>query len=536
MTFVRRATVRRTGLIGCAALVALGAVSIADAEPRNPLKLPSAQYEPIKWAQIEGWAEDDHDAAFAAFLISCKAILGSSRPLSKARPMTAALHDACSKAVATKPSKPGEARAFFEENFRPVRISPLGDPDGFITGYYEPIVEGVRKQTDGFDYPLYRKPPGLLVGGRMTVGVAGASKGKKKAKRRRVLAFYDRSAIDDGGALAGRDLEICWLKDPIDAFFAHIQGSVRVRLEDGEILRLNYQAANGHPYVAVGKFLIQRNIISKDEMSMDRIREWMERNPEEGKELRRRNKSYVFFRQTNLASNEEPPGAQGIALTPGRSIAVDRHLHTYGTPFFISAMLPIETLQPTTPFRRLMIAQDTGGAILGPARADIYFGAGDEAGSVSGRLRHNGRFVMLVPNGMYVAAPEETPVPRPRPPGQMLPDQVKQEPDSPAVAAKASATDSAETKPAEAKSTEIKRRGSKTAAVKPDAKAGAKKPDKTKGNKAAAFDRHSVASVEVKPPPKSAKQPEKKSADKKSEKKSDKKQAHKRKSKSDSKS
>jgi membrane-bound lytic murein transglycosylase A len=199
-------------------------------------------------------------------------------------------------------------------------------------------------------------------------------------------------------------------------------------------------------------------------------------------------------------------------------------------------MLPIESLQPTTPFRRLMIAQDTGGAILGPARADIYFGAGDEAGSVSGRLRHNGRFVMLVPNGMYVAPPEETPVPRARPPGQTLPDQAKQEPDEPAVAAKAGASGAeakpAETKPAGVKSAETRKRRSKTA--KADAKVEAKKPDKSKNSKTATFDRHGVAAAEIKPP--STKQAEKKSAEKKSEKKSDKKQAHKRKSKSESKS
>ena len=154
---------------------------------------------------------------------------------------------------------------------------------------------------------------------------------------------------------------------------------MRVLLDDGKLMRLNYEAANGHPYYAVGRWLIDRNIVPKDEMSMDRIREWMERNPKEGKELRRRNKSYVFFRETHLPANEEPIGAQGISLTPGRSIAVDRKLHTYGTPFFISAYLPIERLKPDTWFRRLMIAQDTGGAIVGPARADLYFGAGDEA-------------------------------------------------------------------------------------------------------------------------------------------------------------
>src|SRR5258705_12306641 len=145
--------------------------------------------------------------------------------------------------------------------------------------------------------------------------IASAASGKKKARKRRFVPFYERASIDDG-VLAGRDLEICWLKDPIESFFAHIQGSVRVVLDDGRLMRLNYAAANGQPYYAVGRWLIDRNIVSKEEMSMDRIREWMERNPKEGEELRRRNKSYVFFRETNLPVNEEPIGAQGISLTP----------------------------------------------------------------------------------------------------------------------------------------------------------------------------------------------------------------------------
>jgi membrane-bound lytic murein transglycosylase A len=189
---------------------------------------------------------------------------------------------------------------------------------------------------------------------------------------------------------------------------------VRVRIEDGKMMRLNYDAQNGHPYYAVGRWLIDRKYVSKEEMSMDRIRQWMEANPAEGRELRRRNKSYVFFRETNLADNEEAIGAQGVSLTAWRSIAVDRNLHVYGTPFFIGAELPIESEQPTTRFRRLMVAQDTGGAIIGPARADIYFGAGDEAGRISGRLRHNGRFVMLVPNGINPGG-TDVPLPRPRP-------------------------------------------------------------------------------------------------------------------------
>jgi membrane-bound lytic murein transglycosylase A len=401
--------------VATAALALIGAADAAPDKVRDPLKIPDTQFEVTAWDRIEGWAEDDHEAAFAAFLQSCKAILRGSQEMREARPLYGALYQACRKAVAMKPAKPGEARAFFERNFRPVRISPLGETDGFLTGYYEPIVEGAREKIDGFNFPLYRKPPNLLPGGRMAVAaVSSVQRGKKKVRKRRLVPFHDRSAIDDG-VLAGRKLEICWLKDPIDAFFAHIQGSVRVRLDDGEMLRLNYQAANGHPYVAVGKYLIERKIVPRDEMSMDRIRQWMEANPKEGEELRRKNKSYVFFRETNLASNEEPVGAQGVSLTAGRSIAVDRNLHVYGTPFFIAAELPIESEQPTTRFRRLMVAQDTGGAIIGPARADIYFGAGDEAGSISGRLRHPGRFVMLFPNDADPAA-AEVPLPRPKAP------------------------------------------------------------------------------------------------------------------------
>ena len=191
---------------------------------------------------------------------------------------------------------------------------------------------------------------------------------------------------------------------------------MRVRFEDGGVLRLNYDAQNGHAYFAVGRVLIDRKIVPREEMSMDRIRQWMEANPEEGKALRRQNKSYVFFRETSLAEEEEPAGAQGVPLTVLRSIAVDRKLHVYGTAFFIDGELPIASEQPTTRFRRLMMAQDTGGAIVGPARADLYFGAGDDAGRVAGRIRHAGRFTMLVPLEIDpVAAGALMPLPLPKP-------------------------------------------------------------------------------------------------------------------------
>src|SRR6202011_3920004 len=177
-----------------------------------------------------------------------------------------------------------------------------------------------------------------------------------------------------------------------------------------------YDAHNGYPYTAAGRILIDRGIIPKEQMSMQRNREWMAHNPDGAIELRRQNRAYVFFREVQLSDKDEAVGAQGVPLTPGRSIAVDKALHVYGTPFFIEGQLPIESEQSKTPFRRLMIAQDTGSAIVGPARADLFFGAGDEAGHLAGRIRHPGRFAMLVPRELDpVQAGARMPLPRSRP-------------------------------------------------------------------------------------------------------------------------
>jgi membrane-bound lytic murein transglycosylase A len=189
-----------------------------------------------------------------------------------------------------------------------------------------------------------------------------------------------------------------------------------VRLEDGTILRLNYNGHNGHSYTAVGRILVERNLIPREEMSMDRIKRWMFANPDQAREVRGTNKSFVFFRITGLNNEDEPVGAQGAHLVPGRSIAVDK-THVYGTPFFIESDLPIDNPRPTTKFRRLMVAQDTGSAIIGPARADLYWGAGDDAGKIAGRIRQQGRFVMLMPRALdMVEAGRKMPLPRAKPP------------------------------------------------------------------------------------------------------------------------
>ena len=200
------------------------------------------------------------------------------------------------------------------------------------------MVEGARWPSDIYTTPLYARPPNLVTQ-RLRRSAAKGKAGKRTVKRASA-PYYDRAQIEDG-AIAGRDLEIVWLKDPIDGFFAEIQGSVRVRLEDGKVVRLNYADKNGHPYFAVGSVLVQRGIVTREEISMQKIREFMEKNPEEGKELRRMNKSYVFFRETDLGEHDEAIGAQGISLTAARSIAVDRKIHTYGMPVFVNALLPI---------------------------------------------------------------------------------------------------------------------------------------------------------------------------------------------------
>jgi membrane-bound lytic murein transglycosylase A len=382
-----------------------------------PLQISGSQYAPVAWSDIAGWGDDDHLAAYNTFRVSCKPIAAQATPPADPKALGTSLRDPCRIAKGLELADGAKAKAFFEEHFLPLRISRLGEGEGFVTGYYEPIVDGSRTQNEVYNVPVYRRPSNLFVRGTKQGSAGLPNKGQvfRKIGRRKLVPYYDRAEIEDG-AIDGRGLEICWLKDQTDLLFSQIQGSARVLLEDGSTVRINYDAHNGYPYTAVGRILIERNIIPKDQMSMQKIREWMEQNPNEAEELRRQNKSYVFFREVQLSDKDEAVGAQGVPLTPGRSIAVDKALHVYGTPFFIEGELPIESALSKTPFRRLMIAQDTGSAIVGPARADLYFGAGLEAGKVSGRIRHNARFVVLVPKSLDpVARGRKMPVPDERP-------------------------------------------------------------------------------------------------------------------------
>jgi len=385
--------------------------------PPGPIRFPDTRFEPVAFSAVDGWAADDHAAAYATFLTSCRALVGSAKTSRDTRPVYPALLEICRKARALGTLAAEPARKFFEDNFRALRVGKIEDPNGFLTGYYEPIVDGSRTLTDDFKVPVYGRPRDLVHMGRKRKAESFPNSGRvvRRIARGKYVPYFDRAQIEDG-ALATRNLEICYLKDANDLLFVQIQGSARVRLADGSLLRVNYDAHNGQPYTPVGRILIERNIIAREDMSMDRIRKWMAENPDGGRELRRQNKSYVFFRITGQPENEEARGAQGVPLSSGRSIAVDRALHVYGTPFFIAGDLPIATETSNTKFRRLMIAQDTGSAIVGPARADIYFGAGEEAGKIAGRIKNPAQFVMLMPNALDpVEAGRKMPLPAPRP-------------------------------------------------------------------------------------------------------------------------
>jgi membrane-bound lytic murein transglycosylase A len=387
-----------------------------ESSKQDPLKSSGNQLEPLKWNELTGWAADDHLAAFAAYQAGCRA--ARRKPRSDERGLIfGALSNVCRKALALEPQDSAAARAFFEQNFQPVRIARLGEGEGLVTGYYEPIVAGSRFPTPEFSVPIYRRPRDLVADGYKQGSTAFPNKGGRIGRRtenNEIVPYHDRGAIE-AGALDGQKLEICWIKDPLDLVAIQIEGSARVILEDGTPLRISYDSHNGYSYSSIERVLAERNLIPRKELTKERIRAWTAAHPEEAAKARATNRAYMFFRVTGLTNDGEPVGAQGVPLTPGRSIAVDR-VHEYGTPFFIEGNLPIEDAKPAVPVGRLTIAQDTGSAIVGPARADLYLGAGDEAGRIAGRIKHRGRFSMLVPRELdLAAAASELPLPVPKP-------------------------------------------------------------------------------------------------------------------------
>jgi membrane-bound lytic murein transglycosylase A len=373
--------------------------------------------EPARFADLRGWGEDAVAEALPALLRSCGRIanlpdgaeMGGAGFAGKAGDWK----PACAAAARVPPGDSQAARAFFEAHFEPVAVTNNGRSLGLFTGYYEPLLHGSRRQGGRYTVPLYLRPPELVM---VELGdFREELKGQRIAGRvvdGSLEPFPDRREIDQG-ALAGRRLELVWVDDPVDAFFLHIQGSGRIRLAEGGEMRVGYAAQNGHPYFAIGRELIERGALRREEVSMQSIRKWLEEHPEEAEEVMRRNASYVFFQEIE---GEGPLGAEGVPLTPGRSLAVDRKFLPLGVPVWLAASLPPAAEgQPGRKLRRLMVAQDTGGAIRGPVRGDVFWGHGEEAADLAGRMRHRGRLWALLPKSLTPASSPTAPSARSAP-------------------------------------------------------------------------------------------------------------------------
>ncbi len=352
------------------------------------------------WGDLPSWANHDPLPALAAFRRSCAAWARQPPERDVAQGAWAGqIADwlpACAALEAA--DGPKLARELFEREFRPWKVLDGEQRLGLFTGYYEPLLHGSLRRRPPYTAPLYR-PPGDLVTldlGRFRSDLAGRRiAGRYRGGR--FEPFPDRRAIE-AGALAGRGLELAWVDDPVDAFFLHIQGSGRVELAEGGVLRLGYAGQNGQPYHAIGRELIDRGALEPAEVSMQSIRRWLTEHPAEAPEILETNPSYVFFRRLE---GEGPIGSQGVALTPGRSLAVDRSFLPLGAPLFLEALAPSpDPADPDRTLRRLMVAQDTGGAIRGPVRGDVFWGAGEDAATVAGRMRHRGRLWLLLPRAV----------------------------------------------------------------------------------------------------------------------------------------
>ncbi len=352
-------------------------------EPEEPSVEEVEPLIPVAWDDVVGWQLDRSAEAFKTFVASCKAIGRRDQ-----------WQQVCDAAREIPFVSDQQARQFFESYFQPYQVTNAdGTSDGLITGYYGPELEGSRFPSDEYRYPLYRQPDDLLI---IDLGDVYPELSHYRLRGRvegnRVVPYFDRSEIDvKDSPLFGQ--ELFWVKDPVELFFLHIQGSGRIKLPDGERVMINYANQNGHPYRSIGKLLLERNAMTRDQMSMQNIRRWVEEHPVAGAQLLAENPSYVFFRA--LSSDYlYPPGALGIPLTPQRSLAVDPRTIPLGAPVFIATTYP----GTDDPLEKLMVAQDTGGAIKGRVRADFFWGMGHDAGAVAGRMKQQGQLWVLLPN------------------------------------------------------------------------------------------------------------------------------------------
>ena len=372
------------------ALLLAGCAAVPPAPPPAPCVCPPVEVpvppkpaekplQPASWSDLPGWGNDDLAAAFDAFLASCK-VLGRQ----------ILWGNVCAAAANADRS---DLRAWFEAQLQPWQlVNPDGSRNGLITGYYEPVIKGSRGADKTYRYPVFGVPNDLI-----TVDLSEVYPELKnmrlrgRLEGRKLVPYYSRAEWTRQEARRADDA-IMWTSDPIDLFFLQIQGSGQVDLTDGKRVRISYADQNGHPYRAVGKWLAEQGEMKIEQTSMQGIKAWATANPKRLQELLNANPSMVFFRELPVEGSG-PPGALAVPLTPERSIAVDARTTPLGSPVWLS------TTQPNSdqPLQRLMLAQDTGGAIRGPVRADFYWGSGTEAGAKAGRMKQKGRMWALLP-------------------------------------------------------------------------------------------------------------------------------------------
>lgn len=352
-------------------------------------------FEAVSYDSLPGWREDNLSAAWTAFRSSCNALRFQV-------PWRAACGEAA-RLDAAAPPDASAVRRYFESQFIPYRVSSTdGNTQGLATGYYEPLLRGSRTRRAPYLNAIYAPPDDLLVVDLVAVNPdLKHLRLRGRIEGRRVVPYWSRAEIDRGMAqTAGK--EIVWVDNAIEAFFLEIQGSGRVQLDTGEMLRLNYADQNGHPYQSIGRWLLDKGELKPEEATMQGIKAWAVANPKRVEEMLAQNPSYVFFRELAVADpSVGPPGAQGIPLTPERSVAVDPRFTPLGAPVFLATTFPNSDAR----LERLVIAQDTGGAIRGPVRIDYFWGFGAEAGNLAGRMRQPLRMWTLLPKGFPVPQP-----------------------------------------------------------------------------------------------------------------------------------
>jgi len=353
----------------------------------------AVRYQSVGFADLPGWAEDDHAAALKAFQQACAVAPKGGRAADHA----ALLAQICEQALAIATVKPAAAREFFETHFQPVRISH-DKPDALLTGYYEPELQGSLTLDANHRVPVLKRPDDLVDVVPATERAKANAEGRLASMRKTATGlepYFTRAEIT-AGALAGRGLELLYLRDPVDAYLMHVQGSASIRLTDGRLVRIGYAGKNGYPYTSAGSVLIRSGAIKREHLTMQSMRSWLRAHPVEATAVLNENKSYIFFELKPEAEGKSGPvGGQGTPLTPRRSLAVDPSFYTLGAPVFVAS----DTLHDDNDqvFRHLMIAQDVGSAIHGPERGDIFWGTGTAAEAFAGRTKDRGHIYALLP-------------------------------------------------------------------------------------------------------------------------------------------